>query len=277
MRSPRDLDTAVEEERLQARADRGSRRAAAGPAVKMKPRYSEVADQLLLNIITGKYPIGSSLPSEAELCHEYGVSRHTVREAVRVLQTRGLVSRQQGRGTYVETDRIKPRFGLLLSSIDEVERHGRDTHLVDLHMKEVVADEALGALLPCAIGDAMLYIESYREPRDPGLGLPVAWNETYIPMRYAGIRDEIERWNGAVYSLIERRYGERVVAIRQEASGLLLNSELARRLKVKRGTPGLRIKRVYMREDRSPLICGFNTYVADQFTLVMEMKSEHHD
>lgn len=250
------------------------RRIRVAAPVKAKPRYSEVADQLMLNIITGTYPIGSLLPSEAELCQEYGVSRHTVREAVRLLQLRGMVSRQQGRGTSVESDRHHARFSLPLSSIDEVERHGRFTHLVDLRFDEVVANEALTIELPCTVGDRFLRIRSHRVPREATMPLPPAWNETYIRARYADIRDQIEAWPGAIYSLVERRHGIRVRSIRQEATAVILRGEIAARLGVKPGTAGLKIKRAYIGGDGIAALFGFNTYVGEEFSLVMDLRRD---
>lgn len=252
-------------------AARGQHRRA---AIKTKPRYSEVADQLLLGIITGAYPIGSLLPSEAELCQEYGVSRHTVREAVRLLQLRGMVSRRQGRGTSVESDRHHARFSLPLSSIDEVERHGRFTHLVDLRFDDIAADAVLAASLPCQLGEGFLRIRSYRVPRESTMQLPPAWNETFILARFADVRDRIEAWPGAIYSLVEQRHGIKIVSIRQEATAVILRGEVARRLRVKPGTAGLTIKRVYAGRDGVAALIGFNTYVGDEFSLVMDLRRD---
>lgn len=241
--------------------------------VKAKPRYSEVADQLRLAIMTGQYPVGTLLPSEADLCQEFGVSRHTVREAIRTLQLRGLVAPEQGRGTRVESDHQISRVARLLGSIEEVERHGRDTHLVNLRSRLVQADADLAASLPCAIGETLLKIESYREPRSRQAQWPRAWNETYIRAAFVAIQDEIESWPGAVYQLVERRFGERVTLIRQEVAAIDLPGDVAKRLSVKTGTAGLRVKRTYIGRDGEPLLYGFNTYVGDQFELVMEIRA----
>jgi GntR family transcriptional regulator len=259
---------------MDARTKLAARRPRVAGPIKAKPRYSEVADQLMLNIITGTYPVGSLLPSEAELCQEYGVSRHTVREAVRLLQLRGMVARQQGRGTSVESDRHHARFSLPLSSIDEVERHGRFTHLVDLRFDEIVANEALAAALPCTFGERFLRIRSHRLPREASMPLPPAWNETYILARYANIRDQIEAWPGAIYSLVERRHGIKIVSIRQEATAVILRGDLAQRLHAKPGTAGLTIKRAYVARDGAAALFGFNTYVGDEFSLVMDLRRD---
>ena len=58
-----------------------------------RPLYQTVAEQLTSAIEQGRYPVGSMLPTEAELCTQFAVSRQTVREATRLLLQLGLVSR----------------------------------------------------------------------------------------------------------------------------------------------------------------------------------------
>lgn len=241
--------------------------------VKLKPRYSEVADLLRLAILTEHYPVGGLLPSESELCRQYGVSRHTVREATRLLQLRGLVSRRQGRGTEVVASTRTSRVVRLLGSIDEVERHGRDTRLVGVRTSLIEADEELAASLPCSKGERILKIESFREPRDASTPWPRAWNESYIRAPYVGIRDSIETWQGAIYSLVEQTFGLRITSIRQEVCAVNLPSDLARRLNVKTATAALRVKRSYLVRSGEPVLFGFNTYVGDQFAMIMDIKT----
>ncbi|WP_324785683.1 FadR/GntR family transcriptional regulator [Streptomyces sp. H51] len=52
-------------------------------------------------VVAGFFPPGSALPSEPELCETFGVSRTTVREAVKALEAKGLVHARQGSGTTV--------------------------------------------------------------------------------------------------------------------------------------------------------------------------------
>ena len=69
-----------------------------------EPRYMALARRLAEGIRQGKYPVNSLLPTEAELTSKYGISRFTVREAIRQLQSQGLVIRRQGVGTRVLTE-----------------------------------------------------------------------------------------------------------------------------------------------------------------------------
>ena len=237
-----------------------------------KPRYSEVADQLMFGIVQGRYPLGTPLPSEAELCERHAVSRHTVREAIRQLEVHGLVTRHQGRGTYVQRDRAVAPIGLLMSTVDEVGRYGRLTHLRDVRMGEVEADAALAELLSCEPGETFLHVQGIRVPRNGSEVLARAWSDAYLPQRFAHLRDELASWQGAIYTLIEQRCAERIETIRQDASAINLPAKIARALGAKAGAAGLRVKRTYMNRIGHPVLVGLNTYVGSDFALVMELR-----
>jgi GntR family transcriptional regulator len=67
--------------------------------------YRQIADDLRRRIEAGELPPGSRLPTEIELMAEYDASRNTVRDARKLLMTRGVVETLPGQGTYV----LKPR------------------------------------------------------------------------------------------------------------------------------------------------------------------------
>jgi GntR family transcriptional repressor for pyruvate dehydrogenase complex len=63
--------------------------------------YVSIVDQIVEGIRTGAYPPGTALPSERALATSLGTSRHSVREAIRVLEHAGLVVVRTGSGTYI--------------------------------------------------------------------------------------------------------------------------------------------------------------------------------
>ena len=69
--------------------------------VQVDPLYLRVARELKGEILAGTLPVGAQLPTEDQLCARFGVSRHTVREALRRLREDHLVASRQGAGTVV--------------------------------------------------------------------------------------------------------------------------------------------------------------------------------
>jgi GntR family transcriptional regulator len=114
-----------------------------------EPTYKRVAEDLRSRIESGEIAPGSKLPTEVELMDEYGekfgspsgglsISRNTVRDAIKLLATRGLVVSRAGKGTFV-VRKIDP-FVSTLSGSPEV---GRETvrymSEVDSYASEVEA------------------------------------------------------------------------------------------------------------------------------------------
>ncbi|MDF1704696.1 MAG: FadR/GntR family transcriptional regulator [Aeromicrobium sp.] len=99
---------------------------------RVRPAYQQVADQLLDRILDGSLAAGDRLPSETELSAIFGVSRSTVREALRVLTSRDLVETARGTtgGTFVRrvelgqvSDYLETSLGLMSGTDDVTVAH----------------------------------------------------------------------------------------------------------------------------------------------------------
>ena len=75
-------------------------------------KYSVIADKLLDEIAHGKFSDTGKLPTEFELVEMYGVSRQTIRQAISVLKSEGVVYQVQGSGTYVSRSSTVARRGV---------------------------------------------------------------------------------------------------------------------------------------------------------------------
>ena len=89
-------------------------------AVKI-PKYQKIAEWLKENIQQGVFAPGEKLISEPSLCEKFGISRHTARAAVSILETEGFVTRKRGSGTYVNhfiADKERKNIGVLTTYSD---------------------------------------------------------------------------------------------------------------------------------------------------------------
>ena len=84
----------------------------------LEPPYAQVARGMRERILSGEYQAGDRLPSEAELCALYGVSRMTVRRAVKLLAQDGVVYTENGRGTFVRA----PELGAAMFDLGSLRR-----------------------------------------------------------------------------------------------------------------------------------------------------------
>src|SRR5687768_4973621 len=103
---------------------------------------TEIAQQELRQaIIDGSFRMGSQLPTEAELCEMLGVSRTVVREALRVLEDEGLVTRHHGVGTFVRNQPILKNLNFNFGITEMIESAGLKSGTSHLAIQKETADE----------------------------------------------------------------------------------------------------------------------------------------
>ncbi|MFI3306828.1 MAG: GntR family transcriptional regulator [Rikenellaceae bacterium] len=78
----------------------------------------QIADILTRRIIDQSVVVGDFLPTEELLCEEFGVGRSSIREAIKTLESRGLVRKRQGRGAVVVDESIEATSRMLKLSLD---------------------------------------------------------------------------------------------------------------------------------------------------------------
>lgn len=151
-------------------------------AQKVRNRKSlgrAVADDLRDRIFSGEFPPGARLPSEVEIGAEYGVSRVTVRTALQLLESRGLIDVRHGSGSFVSNFSGGIRAGLQeLRSITETIREMGFEPTMDrrsLELRPATEDEA--RRLAIAPGDEVWSIERAVNAD----GEPVAYSYDVIP------------------------------------------------------------------------------------------------
>jgi GntR family transcriptional regulator len=91
--------------------------------------YRQIADDLRAKIESRTVPPGSQLPTEIELMEQYDASRNTVRDAIKLLITRGLVETRPGQGTFV-VEKINP-FVTTLTGDPSLGRDGTDVYVAE--------------------------------------------------------------------------------------------------------------------------------------------------
>jgi len=114
--------------------------------VEKKRAYEDIVQQVLVLIEEGKLKRGDHLPSERELTEAFKVSRTTVREAIRTLESMKLLQCRQGNGTYViassEEALIQPLATALFNKKDDIRDIFYIRKIIEPHVAELAAQEA---------------------------------------------------------------------------------------------------------------------------------------
>lgn len=146
-------------------------------------------------------------PTDSELVEEYAVSRHTVREAVRHLNTAGILLRERGRGTVVKRVEFEQPLGALYSLFRSIESSGVEQRSVVRALEEVV-DASVAAHLELAPDTPLLYLERLRCAGDE----PLAIDRTWLPMSVGAALIDSDFERTALYDEMDRRCGFRPAA-----------------------------------------------------------------
>lgn len=234
------------------------------------PLYQRVADDLIARIRSGEHAVGSMLQTEIELCAAYGVSRHTVREALRLLENMGLVLRRQGAGTIVTARETRDRFVQEISSAEELMQYPENTRLLILRARMLAVEPALAANIGCAPGDEWLRVEGIRRVRVTAS--PICYTTLHVPPEYAGVVDDIGIEPGPVYALIERRFGLRVGSVELDVAADTVPADQAALLEVEPGSAALIIRRRYLDTQGRVFEVSESCHPAPRFTYRLTLR-----
>jgi GntR family transcriptional regulator len=169
------------------------------------PLWQQVLGDLERRIASGE--IVDRFPTDRELVEEYGVSRHTVREAVQRLRARGLVERHRGRGSIVRPDQLHQPVGTLYSLFQAVEARGLPQRSEVLALAEVRDVEA-AARLDLDEQAPLIRLERLRYAGDDPLALDVVW----LPADLARPLLDVDWSRTALYDELATRCGVRLTS-----------------------------------------------------------------
>jgi len=243
------------------------------PRIASSPRYAVVAQALIDEILSGRYPVDTKLPTEHALCKQFNISRHTAREALRQLQELGMVSRRAGVGTIVKSNRTAQRYMQVGDTVSDLYQYAQDIILRVDETSTIEADEATAELLGCPQGQSWLKLHGLRMRGEDIL--PISLTDAYIARAYSGILADYSDSNKPIYSLIQKRYGVELAEIRQQITATILKESEAEKLHSTPGAPALKIVRHYFSEAGELFEIAINLYPADRFTYSNTLRIEN--
>jgi DNA-binding GntR family transcriptional regulator len=241
-----------------------------------QPIYQQVAAQLRRAITDGRYPVGARLPTELELCEQFGISRFTARAAVRLLSTAGLVTRRQRVGTVVIALPGEARYSHDVSSVRDLFQYAQDTELRLVYIGKVALTRTLARELAAEPGDEWTYAMGVRHDTPPAEhgkkgSRPICVTRLFLNPKLKNIESKLRGRKTAVYSMIEREYKVSIQRVEQELQGVVLDVDDAANLRSEPGAPALRIVRRYYSEQGVLLEMADNIHPSDRFTYHMKL------
>ncbi len=140
------------------------------------PRYERIAEYVR-GLVADSKP-GDRMPSDAELCDRFGVSRMTARQAVQVLVAENLVVRRRGAGTFVSSRRVPRQLGSPLSFTESMKNRGMKASSRLLARREIQPSDAEREALGLTVGESAYMLERLRLADD----VPMAIERAVMPV-----------------------------------------------------------------------------------------------
>lgn len=166
------------------------------------PLYHQLQEHIASQIEEGTLLIGEALPTELELSNRYGVSRATVREALRILADRGLIEKRQGVGSFVAERKINELLPGLTSFSSEMQQRGFRIASQVLDKERVVPPSRVLRALELPDGHETVKVTRLRFVD----GRPFVIAASYLIPAISIDED----FRGSMYGLLENRYGYRI-------------------------------------------------------------------
>lgn len=211
----------------------------------IKPTNSSLSNQtqnyLLELFKSGAYQPGQQLPSEADLAEQLGISRPTLREALKNLETDGTIIRKHGVGTFISSSfgrRLESGLEVLESIEHIASRKGLQTHYSELEIEEreptscELAGLGLVFVTPVLIIARTILVAQQ----------PIAYLKDVVPLEFLKKTDLEASFHGSVLDLLLQKYKADLSHSYTNVDSVKANSAVSRQLKIKPALPLLRLE-----------------------------------
>ena len=233
-----------------------------------EPLYYQIREDIREKINSKEYPPNSMIPTEAELCEYYGVSRVTVRRAVLDLVQEGLLNRGKGKGTFVSEN-----YGL--TEVNGVQSFTQE--LLGLNMRPSAkllgckirpADSALRQNLQLEEGEKVVTISRLRlvNGEEPCMVEVMNFPYKLVP------DIEKEDLSQSVYQLLKNKYQCEVVYATDIMEPIIIGEYESRLLELEMPTAGMRTNRLGYDSCRRPIEYTTHIIPGKKCTLVFDHK-----
>lgn len=205
------------------------------------PLYQQIKEKLIISLIEKKWLAGEMIPSEVELADIYSVSQGTVRKAIDELVAEKLLTRKQGKGTFVashQEERSNYRFLRLVNSQGNFDQS--ETKILLCH--RLKSPQEVCSKLKISNDEVVIHLRRlmsfYRQP--------VVLEDIWLPSKkFDGLTHEmLLQWGGSLYALFEKQFGIHMVRADEQIKAVKANALAEEFLKVEISDPLLEITRI---------------------------------
>lgn len=227
------------------------------------PLYHQVEQLIRFRITKGEYRPGQQIPSESEFCRELGVSRITVREALRELVHEKILRKVQGKGTYVASHQAVGLPPIKYAGfIDEIYERVRKLSIKTVEMSNVPVTEDVRSILklPPAVSE-ITRIKRLRWSGDE----PFSFTVNYLPIDIGARIKPQELYTVPLLAMLEDDLKIPVIRAEETVEAAPADPEISARLGIPALYPVMHIKRIMFTKGDVPFEVVESYYRADKY------------
>lgn len=238
------------------------------------PIYVQVAEDLEGEILGGEYSVGDQLPTEHALAAEYGINRHTAGQALNRLQSKGLIVRVRGRGTFVRPGRIDYRVAEKMSYSDSIARAGLTPTSEILGLRRVGAYGWICDAMMVPQGEPLVAFERVRYADE----IPLVYGTKHFrEALFPGLHELLQKPIRSVRALVRGYYGLEVYRARSTFEIEPADEENSRYLGVLLGSALMKVESLDTLEDGTPAEWGVSYFRGDATRLQVRIRDVKED
>ncbi len=218
-----------------------------------EPLHKQISDQMRANIAVGVWPPHYKLRAEPELAADLGVSRGTLRRALRTLIAEGLLVQVQGKGTFVKPKTIEPPIAQeLLSLAEGLRRLGIAFETTVRSSRMVLPPVPVQALLDLPSGTQVFRLERVRSIEGDPVALSTNFVRTDLSPGIEGI-ETFDYTRKTLFGVMEQECGLRLASGRRTFEAQAASREVSEALRIAEGSPVLYLEQVTYLADGRPV------------------------
>ncbi len=224
------------------------------------PLYDLALKKMEEFIKDGTWPPGEKLPSEAKLSKEFGISRMTLREALRVLEEENLITKQQGVGTFVRSRAvIESGIEELFSVTTAIEREGMSAGTTGLSISILPSDKEESEKLCIEKNELIYRIERVRTAD----GESMVYCIDRIPVKILG--EDMDIFSQSLFRLLEEKYNIRIAYAVSDIIPINYHPVASKKLGLGKNHAILLLNQVHYDQDDRAILYSSNFFKPDKF------------
>ncbi|MFU8838966.1 MAG: GntR family transcriptional regulator [Thiohalomonadaceae bacterium] len=229
-------------------------------AESMLPLYMQIKEVLKQRILDGEYAPHTRLASESEMMKLFGVSRITVRQAMRDLHTEGLVFSVQGKGSFVSKPKAVQDIQRLLGFGEAMAAKGYETSTKVLKIQSCKAPKGVASALQLGTGVEVVEVKRIRYLNRE----PVSVDHSFFPIDIgeALFGRDLAR---DIFPMLENELGIPLGHAELRIEAVSADDELSAQLNVELNSPVLRINRLVVNANGNPVDFEYLSYRGDAY------------